>query len=159
MDVDLSRAGRVLSTFRGVEHRLEEVAVVDGVRFINDSKATNVESTLTALRSFDEPLIVILGGYDKGADFSELAAELKSRSKGAVLYGQSAGRLRDTLQSAIELVVAADFDDAVVRAYDLAEKGDVVLLSPACASFDLFQDFEERGKVFKTLVHGLGGVG
>jgi UDP-N-acetylmuramoylalanine--D-glutamate ligase len=158
MNVDLSGAARVLSSFRGIEHRLEEVAVVDGVRFINDSKATNVESTLTALRSFEEPLIVILGGYDKGADFSPLAGELKLRAKAAVLYGDSAGRLRDALESTIELVGASDFDDAVKRAYELAQEGDIVLLSPACASFDLFRDFEERGRAFKTLVHGLGRV-
>jgi UDP-N-acetylmuramoylalanine--D-glutamate ligase len=156
MDVDLAGASSVLRSFRGVEHRLEEVAVIDGVRFVNDSKATNVESTLTALRSFDEPLVVILGGYDKGADFSPLAAELTSKVKAAVLYGESAGRLRADLESATELLTASGFEDAVIRAFQVAEAGEIVLLSPACASFDLFTDFEERGKVFKTLVHELG---
>lgn len=147
----------VLSTFRGVEHRLEWVCSHHGVEFYNDSKATNAQAALRALRSFAGSIVWVAGGLDRGDDFHELEADVHTRVKAAVLLGQSAERLAAMCERAQvpQVVTAANLKEAVRSAQHLAESGDVVLLSPACASWDMFQSFEERGSMFKQLVHTL----
>ncbi len=145
IDRDAVRAG--LRSFAGVEHRLEEVAVVDGVTYVNDSKATNVASTLVALASFGgAPVHVILGGRGKGESF----APLRGRAAHAYLIGEVASQLA----SEVGGEVCGDLETAVARARAAAVSGDVVLLSPACASFDQFEDYEARGRAFRALVAG-----
>ncbi|MEA2155559.1 MAG: UDP-N-acetylmuramoylalanine--D-glutamate ligase [Solirubrobacteraceae bacterium] len=145
VDRDAVRAG--LRTFAGVEHRLEEVAVAEGVLYVNDSKATNVASTLVALESFDAPVHLILGGRGKDQDFSAL----RGRADATYLIGEAAEQLSREVGGA----VCGDLATAVAQARAAARPGEVVLLSPACASFDQFEDYEARGRAFKALV-GLG---
>jgi UDP-N-acetylmuramoylalanine--D-glutamate ligase len=146
IDPDAVRAG--LRTFAGVEHRLEDVATIGGVLYVNDSKATNVDSTLVALASFDRPIHLILGGKSKGQDFTPLREPVAHRCKGVYLIGEDAVRIGQevggTLWGTLERAVGA--------AARVAAPGDVVLLSPACTSFDQFEDFEARGRAFKELV-------
>ncbi|MGI5877185.1 MAG: UDP-N-acetylmuramoyl-L-alanine--D-glutamate ligase [Christensenellales bacterium] len=147
-----------LATFEGVEHRLEFVGDVGGVRFINDSKATNPDSAMRAIEAMMLPTILIAGGSDKGSDFAPLIRAFGSRIRGMVVLGETADRL---LRSAheegfTEAVRADDMADAVRKARDMARPGYNVLLSPACASFDMFEDFEHRGRVFKQIVRELG---
>jgi len=142
VDRDAVRTG--LRTFAGVEHRLEEAGVVDGVEFVNDSKATNVASTLVALASFDVPVHLILGGIGKGQDFSAL----RGRAAATYLLGEASGQLAAEVGG----VECGDLPTAVARARAAARAGEVVLLSPACASFDQFEDYEARGRAFKALV-------
>ncbi|MFD1407315.1 UDP-N-acetylmuramoyl-L-alanine--D-glutamate ligase [Kroppenstedtia eburnea] len=146
-----------LRTFTGVEHRLEFVATVDGVRYYNDSKATNGKAATSAMESFTEPIVLIAGGLDRGVDFRELVPVFQKRLKGIVTYGEAGDVL---LKRAEEAGVplrerAEEIADAVARASRLAAAGDVVLLSPACASWDLYTSFEERGSIFKQAVHNL----
>ncbi|MBX5435589.1 MAG: UDP-N-acetylmuramoyl-L-alanine--D-glutamate ligase [Alicyclobacillaceae bacterium] len=147
----------VLRRFRGVEHRIEYVRAVGGVDYYNDSKATNPQAALRALRSFDNRVVWIAGGLDRGDDFTVLQADLARHVRAAVLLGQSAPRLAAVCQAAgvprVEL--AGSLEEAVRTASQLAGPGDVVLLSPACASWDMFTSFEERGRMFKELVHTL----
>jgi UDP-N-acetylmuramoylalanine--D-glutamate ligase len=151
VDPDAVRDG--LRTFAGVEHRLEEVATLDGVLYVNDSKATNVDSTLVALASFDRPVHVILGGRGKGQDFAPLRAPLAERAAGVYLIGEAAAALRDVLGGTAR--DCGDLEHAVAAARAAAAPGEVVLLSPACASFDQYEDFEVRGRHFKEIVAGL----
>ncbi len=141
-----------LRTFTGVEHRLEFLAEIAGVRFYNDSKATNVDATLKALDSFTEPLRVILGGKDKGGDYSVLREPLRHHARQALLIGAAAEKIAADIGGAVPLEMAGTLEGAVARAFAAAQPGDVVLLAPACASFDQFQNFEHRGHVFKQLV-------
>lgn len=141
-----------LTAFPGCEHRLEFVAEVNGVRFVNDSKATNPDSVAKAIVSFDRPLIVLMGGLDKGTDFSLLSDELKQRARALVFTGKAAPKLEVELGSRLSYRTAAQFADAFTVAVDLAQPGDTVLLSPGCASFDQFDNYEHRGQVFKQLV-------
>ncbi|EQB62815.1 MAG: hypothetical protein RBG1_1C00001G0394 [candidate division Zixibacteria bacterium RBG-1] len=142
----------VLKEFKGVEHRLEPVAEINGIKFINDSKATNVDSVWYALQSVANPIILIAGGKDKGGDFSKLASLVKDKVKLLILIGQAKEKIKSVLGSLTETVEAQDLAEAVQTAYKKAQAGDAVLLSPACASFDMFLNFEERGKVFKQEV-------
>jgi len=151
IEPDAVREG--LRTFPGVEHRLEEVARCDGVLYVNDSKATNVASTLVALRSFDVPVHLILGGQGKGQDFGPLRAPVARRAAGVHLIGQDAPALAVALRDAgVPVHQDGDLDRALAAARQAARPGEVVLLSPACASFDQFADFEDRGRRFKELV-------
>jgi UDP-N-acetylmuramoylalanine--D-glutamate ligase len=152
VDADAVRDG--LRTFAGVEHRLEEVATLDGVLYVNDSKATNVDSTLVALASFDRPVHVVLGGRGKGQDFAPLRAPLAARAAGVYLIGEAAPALRDVLGDAAR--ECGDLERALAAARAAARPGEVVLLSPACASFDQYEDFEARGRHFKELVGQMG---
>lgn len=147
----------VLGTFRGVEHRLEWVRTLNGVDFYNDSKATNAQAALRALRSFAGNIVWLAGGLDRGDDFHELDDDVRTRVKAAVVLGQSAKKVMEMCERAGvgQIVRAANLNEAVSMAHRLAEPGDVVLLSPACASWDMFQSFEERGSMFKHLVHTL----
>ncbi len=160
---DLRKVGAALVGFRGAEHRLEFVREVRGVRFFNDSKATTPESTVAALRAFHKPVVLILGGRDKGADYGALAREVGG-CRAVVLVGEMAGRLERILASGapgVATVRASTFDRAVRSAAALAKPGDVVLLSPACTSYDMFRNFEERGRAFKEAVLALapGDIG
>ncbi|MEE9197617.1 MAG: UDP-N-acetylmuramoyl-L-alanine--D-glutamate ligase, partial [bacterium] len=144
-----------LGRFRGLEHRLEEVATIDGVTFINDSKGTNVGATINALRSVEGPVILIAGGQDKGGDFSPLSGLVAKKARGVVLVGEAAERLARALNGYAVLERAESLEAAVRAGFRLAKPGEVVLLSPACASFDMFRDFEERGRLFKAAVRAL----
>jgi UDP-N-acetylmuramoylalanine--D-glutamate ligase len=144
---------QALATFGGVPHRLEEVAVAGGVTYINDSKATNIGSTLVALEAVGRGIHVILGGDDaKGEDFGLLRDDLVSRCRAAYLIGAAARRLHDDLAGALPLVDCETLEVAVERASEAAREGEFVLLSPACASYDQFKNFEERGERFTDLV-------
>lgn len=154
---DVSAIREVLKNFRGVEHRLEFVAEINGVRFYNDSKATNPQAASKALESFREPVIWIGGGLDRGIDFKELIPVFNKRAKALIAYGQTKEILtRRGKDAGLKDVYSVDgLETAVKRAFDLARPGDVVLLSPACASWDQFTSFEERGSIFKKTVHNL----
>jgi UDP-N-acetylmuramoylalanine--D-glutamate ligase len=143
-------------SFEGLEHRLEFVASVRGVDFINDSKATNVNSVWFALESMTKPTILILGGQDKGNDYSEIAALVKEKVRAIVCLGIDNTPIHAAFGAIIENIVdTGSAKEAVKAAYALADKGDIVLLSPACASFDLFKNYEDRGRQFKEAVHEL----
>jgi UDP-N-acetylmuramoylalanine--D-glutamate ligase len=144
-----------LRNFKGVEHRLEFVREVSGIRYVNDSKATNVDSVWYALQAFEQPLVVLIGGRDKGNDYSRLRDLVRTRVKAIVAIGESAEKVEQAFKEQTRVVKAESMEKAVKLASDLASRGDVVLLSPACASFDWFQNYEHRGLVFKELVRNL----
>jgi UDP-N-acetylmuramoylalanine--D-glutamate ligase len=146
---------RALTAFPGLEHRLEEVAVVGGARYINDSKGTNVGAVIKSLESFAGGVILIAGGLDKGSDFTPLRPLVRDRVKALLLLGKAKDKIREALQGCAPMEEAATLDEAVRRAAEIAQPGDTVLLSPACASFDMFRDFEDRGARFKAAVHQL----
>jgi len=149
---------RGIAAFRGVAHRIERVHDDRGVVYYNDSKGTNVDSTIKALQSFTEPIVLIAGGKGKGQDFAPLAAAARGRVRHAVLIGQDRDRIRAALEPAgVPVEDAESMDEAVRRAREAARVGDVVLLSPACASFDMFRNFEHRGDVFRAVVRALVG--
>ena len=141
-----------VKTFQGVEHRLEFVAEVGGVNFYNDSKATNVDATVKAIEAFPGPLIVILGGKDKGSPYAPLREPLRQRARLALVIGAAAEKIAAELGDAVAVEHAGTMDRAVRIALDRAKPGDTVLLAPACSSFDQFENFEHRGRVFKELV-------
>ena len=143
------------ATFENVEHRLEFVREIDGVKFINDSKATNTVSVYYALRSFDKPIRLILGGRDKGNDYGDIEAEVLKRVKKIYTVGESADKIFNFFSGKVKTEVYDSFEKTIKGAFNDADKGDVVLLSPACASFDLFPNYEERGKEFKRIVNDL----
>jgi UDP-N-acetylmuramoylalanine--D-glutamate ligase len=147
---------RALRSFRGVEHRIEEVASVAQVRYVNDSKATNAKAALRAIEALrPATLHVILGGRGKKEEYSELAAAFRTGDR-AYLIGEAAAELAPALSAAgVQYVEARDLETAVARAAEAASPGEIVLLSPACASFDQFRDFEARGEAFKKLVEEL----
>jgi UDP-N-acetylmuramoylalanine--D-glutamate ligase len=149
---------QAVKEFRAVEHRLELVASVNGVIFYNDSKATNVDATVKALESFPGNIHIILGGKDKGSDYTVLKPLLRERVKRVYLIGAAADKIAGHVQGAAELVRSGTLDRAVRQAFDAAKAGDIVLLAPACASFDQFENYEQRGRVFKELVHSLTPV-
>ena len=144
-----------LKRFQGVEHRLEEVATLSGVRFVNDSKATNVESVWFALQSVKEPIVLIAGGRDKGGDFTKLGELVKSRVKALILIGEAREKIDHALSDRAPTFHSRSLEEAVRLGFEKAEAGDTVLLSPACASFDMFKDYQHRGEVFKASVRSL----
>jgi UDP-N-acetylmuramoylalanine--D-glutamate ligase len=146
---------RVVQSFTGLEHALEPVAQISGVRFVNDSKATNIESALRAIQSFGTGLVVILGGRFKGGDFRDLRPALLERSAAVVAIGESTPLIHEALGPAVPVHDAADMVGAVRTAFALAAPGDTVVLAPACASFDMFRDYAERGRVFRQEVSRL----
>jgi UDP-N-acetylmuramoylalanine--D-glutamate ligase len=156
MGVPRQAMASALSEFRGVGHRLETVAELAGVRWVNDSKATNVDSALVALEAFESPLIVILGGRHKQAPYAPLAPALERRGRRVLAIGEAADRIAEELGEAVEVEKVGTLDRAVARAAAIARPGDVVLLSPACSSYDQFANFEERGRRFRGLVAALG---
>src|SRR5712691_518544 len=146
---------RAVQQFKAVEHRLEYVATIRGVDYYNDSKATNVDATIKALESFPANIHLILGGKDKGSDYTVLNDLLRERVKRVYTIGAAAEKIESHIKGAAEIVPAETLDDAVRRAAAVAQAGDVVLLAPACASFDQFDNYEHRGRVFKEVVHTL----
>ena len=154
-----SRIRRAVQEFKAVEHRLEYVATVRGVEFYNDSKATNVDATIKALESFPANIHLILGGKDKGSDYTVLKPLLKERARRVYTIGAAAEKIESHLGGVVEVVRAGTLEAAVKRAAASAESGDVVLLAPACASFDQFENYEHRGRVFKQAVQALAEQG
>ena len=159
MDVPAPVIRHSLRTFKGVEHRIEFVRELEGVRYINDSKGTNVDSTIKAVQTMQRPTAIILGGYDKHCDFTPLAREMLASSmiREAVLIGATADQIENTLrrEGFVAIHRADTLKDAIDRCRALAADGWNVLLSPACASFDMFSDYEARGRIFKELVNEL----
>ncbi|MCV9926730.1 UDP-N-acetylmuramoyl-L-alanine--D-glutamate ligase [Flavobacterium sp. LS1R49] len=145
-----------LSNFQGVEHRLEKVLKIQNVQYINDSKATNVNATFFALDSMNAPTVWIVGGVDKGNDYNELMSLVREKVKAIICLGVDNRKIIDAFGNVVDIMVEVNnMNDAVKTAQRLTEKGDAVLLSPACASFDLFENYEDRGKQFKLAVHNL----
>ncbi len=146
-----------LRAFKGVAHRMEPVATIDGVLYVNDSKGTNPDSTEKALGSYGErPIVLIAGGRNKGSDMAVLVPLMRAHCRGVVLVGEATGDFLDAFERTAykDYICADSFEDAVAKAHDMAQPGDVVLLSPACASWDMFDNFEQRGDLFKDLVKG-----
>ncbi len=143
-----------LPNFKGLPHRLELVAEIKGVKWYNDSKATTPQSAVNAIEAFDQPIIIIAGGYDKNLPFDEFGRKIAEKAKAAILLGQTAEKIASTIRKT-KIEVVKSLDEAVNSAGQLAESGDVVLLSPACASYDVFDNFEQRGKEFTRLVSEL----
>jgi UDP-N-acetylmuramoylalanine--D-glutamate ligase len=135
-----------------VEHRLEYVATVNGVEFFNDSKATNVDAAVKAVESFPRNVILILGGKDKGASYEPLAQAMQGRVKRTLLIGAAAGVISKALAGRFPETTVASMDEAVERGLALGHPGDIILLAPACASFDMFENYEHRGRAFKQAV-------
>ncbi len=157
LKISLDSIKKVLERFAGLEHRLEWVCSRDGVDFVNDSKGTNVGSAYKSLNTFDRPIILIAGGKDKNADFSGLKNIMKKKVKHLILIGETRPKFRTVLNGSFGYEESDSLEDAVHKAKEKAERGDVVLLSPACASFDMFKDYIDRGNQFKTIVNNLEG--
>jgi len=153
--VDTPTIAQAVRNFAGVEHRLEFVAEIAGVRFYNDSKATNVDATLKALDAFPGRILIILGGKDKGSDYTVLQKPLREKATLALLIGAAADKIEEQIAGSVAIERAVTLDRAVEIAAHAAQPGDIVLLAPACASFDQFQNYEQRGRVFKELVQRL----
>ena len=146
-----------LRSFEGVEHRLERVACFDGVEYVNDSKSTNLDSLKVALESFEAPIVLIAGGRGKGGDYGMLYELVEERVSTLIAIGEDAAAIEEAFAGAARVVGASDMADAVAKAGAAAQAGGVVLLSPGCASFDMYSNFEERGRVFKAVVEGFQG--
>ena len=145
-----------LSDFEGVEHRLENVLKINGVQYVNDSKATNVNAAYYALECMDTPTVWIVGGVDKGNDYTDLLPLVREKVKAIICLGLDNSKIVEMFQNVVDIMVeTAGAEEAVKVAHKVAEKGDTVLLSPACASFDLFSSYEDRGDKFKEAVAGL----
>ena len=144
-----------IKSFQGLEHRLEKVMTLRGVDFVNDSKATTVDATLRALDSFGRKIVLILGGRDKGADFTLLRKPVKAKVKKVILLGEAREKIRKALSGTVPMDAAPSIKEAVALGFASASAGEVVLLAPACTSWDMFKNFEERGEVFKREVRSL----
>ncbi len=153
--VPLEAIAAAVRTFPGVEHRIEFVRKLAGVDFYNDSKATNVDATMKAIDAFPGGLWIILGGKDKGSDYTVLRDPLRQKARAALLIGAAAAKIKSHLGDAVPLIDAGTLEEAVRAAYRQAQPGDTILLAPACASFDQFTGYEQRGRVFKDLVRSL----
>ncbi|MCD6515950.1 MAG: UDP-N-acetylmuramoyl-L-alanine--D-glutamate ligase [Candidatus Aminicenantes bacterium] len=153
--IPLDKMRKTIISFKGLEHRLEKVMTLKGVDFYNDSKATNVDATLKSIMSFDKKITLILGGRDKGGDFSRLKKQIKKRVKKIIVIGEAGETIIKALGKYAETEKAVSLKQAVERAFDLSKSGEAVLLAPACTSFDMFDNFEHRGKVFKDEVKNL----
>lgn len=156
VDISDEKLRESLQNFEGVEHRLEKVAKIRGVQFINDSKATNVNSCWYALKSVKSKLVLIIGGVDKGNDYTEIEQLVKEKAVGLVFLGTDNSKLHDFFDGKVEVIEdASSMEEAVSKAYAMAKEGETVLLSPCCASFDLFTSYEDRGSQFKECVRKL----
>ncbi|MBE6032198.1 MAG: UDP-N-acetylmuramoyl-L-alanine--D-glutamate ligase [Clostridiales bacterium] len=151
---------KTLREFQGVAHRMEFAGTVNGVRFVNDSKGTNPDASIKAIEATNTPLILIAGGYDKGSVYDEFIAAFGHKVKGLVLMGKTAPKIREAAEKAgfTSIIMASDMEDSVKKAFEIAESGDTVLLSPACASWDMYRCFEDRGEDFKTCVKKLASL-
>jgi UDP-N-acetylmuramoylalanine--D-glutamate ligase len=143
-----------ISEFKGLPHRTEFVREIDGVVFINDSKATNVDATKRAIESIEKKIILIAGGKDKMGSYRPILSE-KRKIKALVLFGESKERIKKEIGNSVTCFMEIDLDRAVKKAYELSEKGDVILFSPMCSSFDMFKNYAERGERFKQVVAAL----
>ena len=152
---DAEALQRGLDTYPGLPHRLEPVRVLDGVEYVNDSKATNVDSVEKSLGAFEQGVVIIMGGRGKGAPYAPLRALLRDRVKLILAIGEDAEKIRDELGDVAPVADCGTLADAVDLAHEKAKRGDTVLLSPACASYDQFKNFEDRGDQFKRLVREL----
>jgi UDP-N-acetylmuramoylalanine--D-glutamate ligase len=153
-----ARIAEALRAFRALEHRIEPAGTYAGVEWINDSKSTNVASTLVALRGMRKPTVVLLGGRHKGEPYAALADELRRTGRAVIAYGESAPIVAADLDGVVPVErLGSSFDEVLARARDLAQPGDAVLLSPACSSYDMFDNYEQRGREFKRLAAALGG--
>jgi UDP-N-acetylmuramoylalanine--D-glutamate ligase len=144
-----------LQSFQSLEHRMETVVSIRGVEFINDSKATNLNSVWYALESMKKKTVLILGGVDKGNDYGEIAELVREKVKAIVALGTDTQAIQEHFRSMVPVLEVDNMEDAVASSYELATKGECVLLSPACASFDLFKNYEDRGEQFKIAVKNL----
>ncbi len=150
-----SATSETLKIFRGLPHRLEKVMDIRGVHFINDSKGTNVGAVIKAIESVDTPIILIAGGQDKGCDFKPLIPLIRKKLRAVFLIGEAKSKIGNCLKDYIEVRESGTLKDAVTDAYKMARAGDTVLLSPGCASFDMFRDYQDRGEQFKKIIMGL----
>lgn len=157
MGLDRKQIKSTLEIFPGVSHRLEYVTEINNVKYINDSKGTNPDASIKALESFQQPIVLIAGGKNKGSNFGEIAKIIKEKVKELVLVGEAAPEIREAMeeQNFTNYYLTSSFEEAVYKAHNLAIPGDIVLLSPACASWDMFNSYEERGDYFKELVFKL----
>jgi UDP-N-acetylmuramoylalanine--D-glutamate ligase len=153
--VEAATIREAVATFHAVEHRLEFVRELDSVRWFNDSKATNVDATMKAVEAFAGGIYLILGGKDKDSDYSTLAGLLRERVRAVITIGSAAEKIESQLAGVVKIERAETMERAVAWAQEQATTGDVVLLAPACSSFDQFENYEHRGRVFKELVHAL----
>jgi UDP-N-acetylmuramoylalanine--D-glutamate ligase len=147
--------GEGLRSFKALPHRLEPVREVGGVLWINDSKATNIASTVVAVQAIGRPFVLLLGGRHKGEPYTRLAPLLKDKCRRLIAYGEAGSIVERDLGGAVPLERGSTFEDVVARARRAAERGDVVLLSPACSSYDMFKNYEERGATFRKLVEAM----
>jgi len=143
---------KALRTFSSLPHRLEFIAEINKVKFFNDSKATNTDSVKFALKSFGKPVRIIMGGSDKEEDFSVLNPLLKKHAKKIYLIGETASKMKEIFKFVADISTFIDFKECITTAFSEAEKDDIILLSPGCASFDMFKNFEERGNTFRKIV-------
>jgi UDP-N-acetylmuramoylalanine--D-glutamate ligase len=151
----IAKLAEGLKTFTALEHRIEPVIMKDGLMWINDSKSTNVASTLVAMKGMSKPTVLLLGGKHKGEPYTELAAELKRTGRAVIAYGEAAPLIEGDLKGVVPLRrVGSSFEDVIAAARAEARPGDVVLLSPACSSYDMFDNYEQRGRIFKEMVRG-----
>jgi UDP-N-acetylmuramoylalanine--D-glutamate ligase len=157
--IDTSAMTDALAGFRGLEHAMEPAGEIGRVRFVNDSKATNVDAALRSVESFEGGVVAIVGGRFKGGNLRELAEPLRARGRAVVAIGEAAPLVRDALADAVRVVDARSMREAVELAYEEARPDGVVLLAPACASFDWFEDYAARGRAFKAEVDRLRALG
>ncbi len=155
LGVPVQKMRSPIMDFSGLEHRLEKVLTIRGVDFINDSKATTVDATIKALESFDRPIILILGGRDKGADFTQLRQPIRKKVKKLILLGEAREKIKAALGRVVPMEDASSLHDAVGLSFAASSPGEIVLLAPACTSFDMFKNFEARGRAFKREVRKL----
>jgi UDP-N-acetylmuramoylalanine--D-glutamate ligase len=157
LGLDLAKAWKAVCEYQPLAHRLETVGLVSGVEFVNDSKATNLDAMEKALTAFDRPIILIAGGKDKGFDFSSVSPLVAEKVKSCILIGEMRERIFQAWKDATSCVFAESLEDAVKMASRLAVAGDVVLLSPGCSSYDMFDHYKHRGEVFYRAVQQLTG--
>ncbi|MEG2200349.1 MAG: UDP-N-acetylmuramoyl-L-alanine--D-glutamate ligase, partial [Anaerovorax sp.] len=152
--IDEKIIGQSLRDFEGVEHRLEFVGKIDGIRFVNDSKGTNPDASIKAIEAMNGGIVLIAGGYDKESDFDQFVGAFSNKVKHVILLGETAPKIKGAAEKIgfQNIILAKDMDECVKKAYKLAETGDTVLLSPACASWDMYTCFEQRGEHFKNCV-------
>ena len=155
LGIDMDAIVEAIEGFHGLAHRMELVGDFDGVSYYNDSKATNVGAVVRSLESFDKPVLLIAGGKDKGGDYAPLRDLVKKNVKTLILLGEASVRINKSLGDCTETIIVRSLEDAVLEARKRSESGNVVLLSPACSSYDMFRDYEERGDSFKSLVRAL----
>lgn len=157
MGVDPKIIKETLMTFQGVEHRIEHVATINGITFINDSKATNTDAAIKAIEAIKGPIILLAGGMDKGSDFEDFIQAFNNKVKKLFVYGETAEKIYDTAKKLgySDVNIVKNLQEAVLDAYNIAEDGDTILLSPACASWDMYKNFEERGNHFKKILEEL----